>query len=320
MTTAKIKAIVPYFGGKRTLAPLIVRELGGHNQYFEPFCGSMAVLFAKEPSRNETVNDLHGHLICLARTLADDTWAPWLYERLQRALVCEALLDQAQERIEGYDVSWFGEDCSYGESSDQNCRIDENMADVAYWYFIASWMGRNGVAGTARENYQLAVRWTLGGGSPTVRWRSAADSIPAWHERLRNVTILCRDAFKIIPRFEDAKHTAIYVDPPYPDETRTSRSTSGKYLHEFNHGTGGLLGETDDHARLADILRAFEKARIVVSSYDCPRIRKLYDGWTVVPCAIHKAIQNANGRGRRPQEAPEILLVNGPSNTKASTT
>jgi DNA adenine methylase len=38
-----IKAIAPWFGGKRTLAPRITAELGAHRAYWEPFCGSMAV-------------------------------------------------------------------------------------------------------------------------------------------------------------------------------------------------------------------------------------------------------------------------------------
>ena len=38
----KIRALAPWFGGKRTLAPAIVQQLGKHTQYFEPFCGSMA--------------------------------------------------------------------------------------------------------------------------------------------------------------------------------------------------------------------------------------------------------------------------------------
>ncbi len=62
MKDAPIKAIAPWFGGKRTLAGLILEQLGDHKQYFEPFCGSMAVLMAKEPSQKETVCDLHGEL------------------------------------------------------------------------------------------------------------------------------------------------------------------------------------------------------------------------------------------------------------------
>jgi len=52
-TTGKIKAIAPWFGGKRTMASTIIQELGPHSQYFEPFCGSMAVLFAKPPAQKE---------------------------------------------------------------------------------------------------------------------------------------------------------------------------------------------------------------------------------------------------------------------------
>ena len=40
----KITTIAPWFGGKRTLAATIAGEIGKHSAYWEPFCGSMAVL------------------------------------------------------------------------------------------------------------------------------------------------------------------------------------------------------------------------------------------------------------------------------------
>jgi len=267
------------------MAPDIVKELGKHTQYFEPFCGSMAVLFAKEPSQQETVNDLHGDLINLARVVADPQEAPALYERLQSTLFSEDLLEQAREHL-----------------VDQHC----HPSSRAYWYFLTSWMGRNGTSGTARLNYQIAVRWTKGGGSPTVRWRNAVESLPAWHRRLQNVVILKRDAFKILGRFEDVAGTAIYVDPPYPAETRSV----AKYLHEFEHGK-------DDHGRLAEILREYRHARVVVSSYDCSRIRELYDGWTFVDHKRQKNLHAPNGRGARRKDAPEVLIINGKSNMAA---
>src|SRR5690606_37550125 len=45
----RIKAILPYFGGKRTLAPRIVAELGEHSAYWGLCCGSLAVELAKSP-------------------------------------------------------------------------------------------------------------------------------------------------------------------------------------------------------------------------------------------------------------------------------
>lgn len=288
----KIGAIAPWFGGKRTMADDVVCELGKHTQYFEPFCGAMAVLFAKQPSQKETVNDLHGDLINLAEIIQFETTAEILYDRLQRTLFCEDILDQAKSHLEAVPAN------------DLRSRIDR-----AYWYFIASWMGRNGTAGTARLDYQMAVRWTKGGGSPTVRFKNAMESLPNWHRRLSNVVILSRDAFKIMDRFEDVAGTAIYVDPPYCDETRSKGSIKngrgGKYLHEFDHLT--------DHDRLAEILRGYRKARVVVSYYDCERIRELYSGWTFIDHTRQKHLHAQNGRGSRPKKAPELLIMNGPS-------
>jgi hypothetical protein len=47
MGGAKIKAIVPWFGSKRSMGPTIAEELGRHRAYFSLGCGSMADLFAK---------------------------------------------------------------------------------------------------------------------------------------------------------------------------------------------------------------------------------------------------------------------------------
>lgn len=308
----KIKALAPWFGGKRTMAPLIVTELGKHTQYFEPFCGSMSVLFAKQASQKETVNDLHGDLINLARVIQNETTATALYNRLQYVTFGEDLLDQARAQLD--DESALSIICGQlfiGE-------LPRQSIERAFWYFIASWMGRNGTAGTDRLDYQIAVRWTKSGGSPTIRWRNALESLPAWHRRLLNVVILRRDAFNIIDRLEDVQETAIYVDSPYAGETRgkIKDGRGGRYKHEFSH-EATLWGD-DDHTRLAKILSGYRKARVVISYYDCPRIRKLYDGWTIVEHTRQKHLHAQNGRGARPKDAPEILLINGPSYAKAA--
>jgi DNA adenine methylase len=305
---AKVLAIAPWFGGKRTMAPEIVAQLGPHGQYFEPFCGSMAVLFAKDSAQKETVNDLHGDLINLARVLRERAKAEELYERLMRTLFCDALLQDAKAVLsENTDA------LPAVSSSSVHCFVER-----AYWYFVASWMGRNGTAGTARIDYQIAVRWTKNGGSPTVRWNNALASIPWWHQRLRNVVILSRDAFEIIDRFEDCTATAIYCDPPYHAESRTGfkgnhggkNGSGAKYKHEFRHDDA-LFG--DDHKRLADVMRAYKHARIVLSYYDCPRIRELYDGWTFLDKTRRKHLHAQNGKGAAAKTAPEVLIINGPA-------
>lgn len=297
MSEALVKAILPWYGGKRTLAPDIVAELGEHTQYFEPFCGSMAVLFAKAPSQKETVNDLHGYATNLAKVIQYPKSAEDLYDRLQRVIMCEGILLDAQRWLES---------CGPDIGTDSG-----PYTEAAYWYFLASWMGRNGTSGTARQDYQLAVRWTKNGGSPTVRFRHAVDSIPWWHERLRNVVILRRDAFAILPKFEDVPGTAIYLDPPYMADTRSRNDGAGRYLYEFQH-TENLL-EADDHVRLCRIASSFRRARVVVSYYDCPQVRQAYAGWTFVSKARHKHLAVVSSRTQGVKECPEILIINGQS-------
>ena len=275
-----MKAIAPWFGGKRNLAPAIVETLGPHRAYWDPCCGSLAVLMAKPVSAMETVNDLHGELINLARVLACRETAEQLYERLNRFLMHEDLLYEHAE--------------SYRQQGHQPAG-DIPCVDRAERYMICSWCGRNGVAGTSSYNQGFCVRYTKSGGHAATRWTSAVESIPAWHERLKAVTILNRDMFGILERIEDASQTAIYVDPPYLKK-------GAKYVHDFTD---------EDHLRLAELLKRFKTTRVVVSYYDDPSLEQLYPGWAKRPLKAVKALVNQSMRDKGiAVNAPEVLLIN----------
>jgi DNA adenine methylase len=281
-----IKALSPWFGSKRTLAGRIVVELGPHRSYWEPFCGSMAVLLSKEPSTHETVNDLHGELVNLARVLANEAMAIDLYGKLSRMLVHEDLFHEAAKRWARRGNQPASEEADPGRALD---------------FFISSWMGRNGVIGTKSYNQGFCVRYTPNGGSAATRWNSAVRSIPAWHRRLQSVTILNRDGVQLCERIRDVKGTAIYCDPPYLVKGAT-------YTHDFRDG---FMTGDNDHTRLALSLRSFRKARVVVSYYDHPALVTLYPGWTKIDCARPKLFANAWHASPAQSIAPEVLLVNG---------
>jgi DNA adenine methylase len=272
----KINSILPYFGGKRTLAPRIVAELGDHKSYWEPFCGSLAVLLAKHQTSHETVNDMNGNVVNLANVLASDK-ALTLYYRLTRTLFSEELFKMCRAALRSGNLE---------------------SLEAAYCFFVESWMGRNGVCGTRSSNTAFCVRFTSNGGDPAMRFRNAVESIPAWHQRLRGVWILRRDAFEIIERIEDKAGTVIYCDPPYLRK-------GASYVHDFAEA---------DHARLAELLRRFTKTRVVVSYYDEPELRDMYDGWTFAELDATKAMVNQGMRDEKgATKAPEVLIINGPS-------
>jgi DNA adenine methylase len=274
----KITAIAPWFGAKRNMAPRIAAELGPHNGYWEPFCGSMAMLFAKEECRSETVNDLHGDLINLARVIQHPTQGAALYRRLRRTWFCQELHRECQESL----------------------KTATEPVDRAFLYFVKSWQGMSGISGRKRAESKLCIRYTNTGGDPAVRFSRAVESIPAWRRRMRGVRILNEDAFKMLSKIEDAADCVVYADPPYYRK-------SSAYLHDF---------KVEQHAELATLLGRFKKTRVVVSYYCEPEIRELYRGWTFVDCATRKALAHQGMRDMKGTiEAPEILIINGPSYT-----
>ena len=275
-----ITALAPWFGSKRTLASRIIAEFGPHNSYWEPMCGSCAVLLAKATSSSENVNDLHGGITCVARTLADPRQALEVYRRLAGVIPCEARWRE--------DALWVEEETNHEDDVDPI---------YAAKYLIASWLARNGYGGTDTAFGSFAVRFSATGGTPAGRWRAVVDSIPAWHERLRNVTILNRDCFEVISRINDAAGTVIYLDPPYIIE-------GVKYDHKFTEY---------QHSELARLLRRFKKARVLVSYYLHAAITGLYDGWHCLTLDTPKFLGKAGQRAHSIDcpVAPEILLING---------
>lgn len=280
-----ITAIAPWFGGKRRMASRIIEELGTHAAYWEPFCGSMAVLIAKPASTMEVVNDLHGDLINLARVIRDRTLGPQLYRRLRREWCSHERLNETAELTRRHKRSPAPE---------------EPDLERALAYFVSSWWGRNGVAGTGSYNAGFCRRFTKNGGQSAKRAANAVDSIPAWRRRLRNVTILSDDAIELIHRIEDAPGVVAYCDPPYI-------AKGADYIHDMNHA---------DHAALRIALSRFSKTRVVVSYYDHPFVRELYDGWTFVEAPTTRSMSNQGMKAKgEATPAPELLLINGESYT-----
>lgn len=190
-----------WHGGKSKLSAKIIRYFPEHQTYVEPFGGSAAVLLAKQPSRVEVYNDIHGELVRLFQVLRDGT----MYRRLRRAL------DGTR-----YARSEF---LLAGEPSD-------DPVESARRFIVRQRQSRGGLC----ERWSYCVGDSRGGMSSAVaRWQTGLDQLPSVHDRFRHVQIECEDWRTILTRF-DGRKTLFYIDPPYLPDTRIG----GQYDHELS--------------------------------------------------------------------------------------
>ncbi|VTU01023.1 restriction endonuclease subunit m : D12 class N6 adenine-specific DNA methyltransferase OS=Planctomyces limnophilus (strain ATCC 43296 / DSM 3776 / IFAM 1008 / 290) GN=Plim_4275 PE=4 SV=1: MethyltransfD12 [Gemmataceae bacterium] len=276
---AAYSSLLPWFGAKRVLASRIVDLIGDHRCYWEPFCGSMAVLLNKPVVTQEMVNDLHGDLVNLARVVRDEELSQRLHWRLHRTLTAEGVFRESRDVV---------------RAGLPPTVADPPSVDRAYHYFVASWQGLNGLAGCRDTSNGYARRFSSGGGAASTRFAGAVESLPWWHQRLRCVEIYSGCGIGICERVEDREGTVIYADPPYFDVGK-------EYKHSFAPA---------DHERLAAALGRFKQTRVLLSYYEHPDIARLYPGWEKLEVATTKGLVSAAKRKEGRVDAPEVLLVN----------
>ncbi len=191
---------IPYFGGKQAIAQRIIAEMPEHRHYVEPYCGSLAVLLAKEPVAHETVNDLDGDLVNFWRVLRDQP------EALAR--VC-ALTPHSRGEFEA------------------TREPTEGPLEGARRIWVQLAQGRAAVRQrTGWRFFETGSSSSLG--MPGYLAGYVARIAPA-AERLARVSLECRPALDVITRYGEHEDVLLYVDPPYLGSTRTS----GKYKIEM---------------------------------------------------------------------------------------
>ena len=97
--TSPLGGLVPGFGSKRRTAPQIVPLLGPHDQYWEPFAFSCAVLLAKPQVKHEVVSEKNPDVVNLIRCLSAESTAVRLWQAASLAPVSETLFSEAAVRL-----------------------------------------------------------------------------------------------------------------------------------------------------------------------------------------------------------------------------
>ena len=208
----------PWYGGKESLAPLLVSLLPEHRVYVEVFGGSGALLFAKDPSPIEVFNDLDSGVVNFFRVLRDPEQAEHLVALLE-------LTPYAREEYYACLHHW---------------QIEENPIEKARQWYCA-----------VRQSMNSSVRATgwsctkLPGSNPASKWHNGIARLWSCTSRLAQVQIDHRD-FEQVLQVYDSPDTCFYLDPPYLSATRRKQHC---YHHEMT---------TADHERLLNHLKTLQ--------------------------------------------------------------
>jgi len=173
-----------YLGGKSRLAEKIVNMIPkDHKCYCEPFCGAAWVLFRKEPSKVEVINDMDGELVTFWRVIQNHLQEFLRYMKF--AIVSREIFELEQKK-------------------DPETLTDVQRA-VRYYY-----LQRCGYGGrTTRRTF------APGSSKPVnLNLLTMEEDLMNTHWRIARVTIENADACTCVERY-DRSDTFFYIDPPY---------------------------------------------------------------------------------------------------------
>ena len=256
-------------GGKRNLKKTLLAAIPEHKAYVEVFAGSAKLLFAKEPSPWEILNDINDELVNffrvakhrpseLAERLEHDLIAAGRFSELKRDPPKESEIERA---LRFAYLTWY----SFGSKGD-------NFASMQIKHLLTA---------------KCPVR------KPLIRVRGLLADVA---ERLRNVLVENRDFAECIRRY-DCPDTFFYCDPPY-----TEFSDNGRYkpLGERKRELfqvlalikGRFLLSLDDSAEIRRLARDHGFCRAVKTLYSLgSRGRKRVGELLICNYRLKKALQ-----------------------------
>lgn len=172
-----------YIGGKNRLAKQVIEIFPKHTTYVEAFAGGAQVLFHKEPSKVEVLNDLDGEIVNFFR-------------------VCQAHPDELIRCFRFVLVSrdWF----DLLKGTDPRTLTDVQRA-ARYLYLL-----KNCFASLIRNpHYHRNVVQP-----PGFNLERLPELLHKAHKRLERVQIECAPYDEVLGRY-DRPTTLFYLDPPY---------------------------------------------------------------------------------------------------------
>jgi DNA adenine methylase len=229
-----------WYGSKAKLASTIASLIPAHFRYVEIFAGSAAVLFRKEPSRIEIINDLDGDVVHLYRILRDKGQAAELARLL-------ALTPYSRQ-----EHDWCVEN---PESSDP--------VERARRFFVRC---RQSYAGIVDDAWSFSLT-----SNRASDFASPVRQIEHITRRLSTVQVENKDFRSLLGKV-DLPDTVIFADPPYLPSVRTNKAH--EFVSRYRHELSG-----DDHVDLLERVTGLRRAKVLMCGYASPLYQQYLGGW-----------------------------------------
>jgi DNA adenine methylase len=267
----RLRPILKWAGGKRSLVPRILKELPDHIEtYYEPFVGGAAVFLALAEAKRfqrAVITDKNAQLINLYTVVRDD---------LARLL----------KKLEGMQGQ-TSEDDYYAIRAQKGGTRIERAARLIY-------LNKTGYNGLYRVNSKGGFNVPYG------RYKRPKIYDP---ERLAAAAVALQDVTIRVADFEEIcseakRGDAVYLDPPYLPLSKTA-SFSAYHSDAFG---------MPEHERLAKAFGKLAKRGVtaILSNSATPETRALYKPFKCSDVSVRRPINSvASGRGA----VSELLVV-----------
>jgi DNA adenine methylase len=211
VTNLQMKGPLSYIGGKNRIANQIIEVFPEHTTYVEAFAGGAQVLFHKDPSRVEVLNDLDSEVVNFFRVCQSH------YEELLRCLRFILVSRRAFAQLKSTNP--------------------EGLTDIQraarYFYLL-----KNSFAALVRNpNYHHSVEQP-----PSFNITKLPELIEAAHKRLQRVQIESLPYQDILQKY-DRPTTLFYLDPPYFGRKLYRFNFSDRDFEELEHRLRTLRGK-----------------------------------------------------------------------------
>lgn len=197
MQRITLKAPFGWIGGKSKLSSDIINLTPkDHNLYIEVFGGAASVLYSKEKTKLEVLNDINSDLINLHRSIRTNPQTLSFY--LNQMLVSREIFDDIKKR------NWK----------------PRNKIEAAafYLYQLTHSFGSKG------DSFAMNAK---SGRAPKNLYKS----YDKWSRRLKGVTIENKSFQELIPLY-DKEDAFFYIDPPYVETESYYKNTGGFGIKE----------------------------------------------------------------------------------------